>query len=51
MKGTMPTSSSTIEPGALAVDRASREWWHFDYGDWRRYRLGNQTFEQIGAGS
>ncbi|MGH7464865.1 MAG: M15 family metallopeptidase, partial [Longimicrobiales bacterium] len=27
------------------------EWWHFDYGDWRRYRIGNQTFEQIGAGS
>lgn len=25
------------------------EWWHFDYGDWRRYRIGNQTFEQIGT--
>jgi CubicO group peptidase (beta-lactamase class C family)/D-alanyl-D-alanine dipeptidase len=23
------------------------EWWHFDYGDWRRYRIGNQTFETI----
>jgi D-alanyl-D-alanine dipeptidase len=27
------------------------EWWHFDYGDWRRYRIGNQTFEQIDSGS
>lgn len=23
------------------------EWWHFDYQDWRRYRIGNVTFEQI----
>ncbi len=23
------------------------EWWHFDYKDWRKYRIGNQTFEQI----
>jgi D-alanyl-D-alanine dipeptidase len=23
------------------------EWWHFDYGEWRRYRVGNQTFETI----
>jgi D-alanyl-D-alanine dipeptidase len=26
------------------------EWWHFDYKDWRRYRIGNQTFEEIGEG-
>jgi D-alanyl-D-alanine dipeptidase len=26
------------------------EWWHFDYKDWRRYRIGNQTFEEIGQG-
>jgi D-alanyl-D-alanine dipeptidase len=26
------------------------EWWHFDYQDWRRYRIGNQTFEEIGEG-
>jgi D-alanyl-D-alanine dipeptidase len=26
------------------------EWWHFDYQDWRKYRIGNVTFEQIGAG-
>ena len=24
------------------------EWWHFDYQDWRSYRIGNATFEQLG---
>ncbi|MEP7384620.1 MAG: M15 family metallopeptidase, partial [Gemmatimonadota bacterium] len=24
------------------------EWWHFDYKDWRRYRIGNQRFEDLG---
>ncbi len=24
------------------------EWWHFDYKDWRQYRIGNQRFEEIG---
>ena len=23
------------------------EWWHFDYKDWQKYRIGNLTFEQI----
>jgi len=23
------------------------EWWHFDFKDWRRYGIGNVTFEQI----
>ena len=23
------------------------EWWHFDYGDWKRYRIGNVPFEAI----
>jgi D-alanyl-D-alanine dipeptidase len=23
------------------------EWWHFDYKDWRRYRIQNTPFEQI----
>jgi CubicO group peptidase (beta-lactamase class C family)/D-alanyl-D-alanine dipeptidase len=23
------------------------EWWHFDFKDWKRYRIGNVTFEQI----
>ena len=27
------------------------EWWHFDYRDWPRYRIGTQTFDQIGKGS
>lgn len=24
------------------------EWWHFDYRDWRRYRIENRTFEELG---
>jgi D-alanyl-D-alanine dipeptidase len=24
------------------------EWWHFDYKDWQRYRIGNERFENIG---
>ena len=23
------------------------EWWHFDFKDWRQYRIGNVTFEQL----
>jgi len=23
------------------------EWWHFDYKDWQRYRIGNERFEMI----
>jgi CubicO group peptidase (beta-lactamase class C family)/D-alanyl-D-alanine dipeptidase len=23
------------------------EWWHFDYKDWKQYRIGNRTFEEI----
>jgi serine beta-lactamase-like protein LACTB len=26
------------------------EWWHFDYKDWRKYPIGNRTFEEIAAG-
>lgn len=26
------------------------EWWHFDYKDWKDYRIGNRTFEQIENG-
>jgi D-alanyl-D-alanine dipeptidase len=25
------------------------EWWHFDYKDWRYYRIGNQRFEELGV--
>ena len=23
------------------------EWWHFDYRDWNKYRIGNSTFDAI----
>jgi serine beta-lactamase-like protein LACTB len=23
------------------------EWWHFDHRDWRKYPIGNQTFEEV----
>lgn len=26
------------------------EWWHFDYKDWQKYRIGNVRFEEIRAG-
>jgi D-alanyl-D-alanine dipeptidase len=26
------------------------EWWHFDYKDWQRYRIGNERFESITVG-
>ena len=25
----------------------SAEWWHFDYRDWKSYRIGTVTFEQL----
>jgi CubicO group peptidase (beta-lactamase class C family)/D-alanyl-D-alanine dipeptidase len=25
------------------------EWWHFDYKDWQRYRIGNVDFDKIAA--
>ncbi len=25
------------------------EWWHFDYKDWKQYRIGNQRFEELGT--
>ena len=24
------------------------EWWHFDFKDWRRYAIGNQSFDDLG---
>jgi D-alanyl-D-alanine dipeptidase len=24
-----------------------KEWWHFDYKDWRQYRIGNERFEEL----
>jgi D-alanyl-D-alanine dipeptidase len=26
----------------------SSEWWHFDYGNWRDYAIGNVAFDRIG---
>lgn len=26
------------------------EWWHFDYRDWRSYRIGNERFEELTIG-
>lgn len=23
------------------------EWWHFDFGDWKSYRIGNKRFEEL----
>ncbi|MEZ5346974.1 MAG: serine hydrolase [Pyrinomonadaceae bacterium] len=37
-----------MESDGFAVYEA--EWWHFDYNDWRRYRIGNQRFEAINSG-
>jgi zinc D-Ala-D-Ala dipeptidase len=34
-----------MEAEGFTVDAA--EWWHFDYRDWRRYRIGNQRFEDL----
>jgi D-alanyl-D-alanine dipeptidase len=37
---------SAMEAEGFAVYEA--EWWHFDYRDWQQYRIGNQTFEELG---
>ncbi len=37
---------AAMEAEGFAVYAA--EWWHFDYKDWRSYRIGNETFEQLG---
>jgi D-alanyl-D-alanine dipeptidase len=39
---------SAMEAEGFTVFEA--EWWHFDYKDWQRYRIGNVRFEQIGVG-
>ena len=36
-----------MEAQGFAVYEA--EWWHFDHGDWRSYRIGNERFEELGA--
>jgi D-alanyl-D-alanine dipeptidase len=37
---------SVMESEGFTVFEA--EWWHFDYKDWQRYRIGNELFETIG---
>jgi D-alanyl-D-alanine dipeptidase len=37
---------STMEAEGFTV--YSAEWWHFDYKDWKRYRIGNARFEDLG---
>lgn len=36
---------SAMEAEGFTVYEA--EWWHFDYKDWQRYRIGNERFESI----
>jgi zinc D-Ala-D-Ala dipeptidase len=36
---------SAMEAEGFTVNES--EWWHFDYRDWRRYRIGNVTFEKL----
>jgi D-alanyl-D-alanine dipeptidase len=38
---------SAMESEGFTVYEA--EWWHFDYKDWQRYRIGNIPFEKIGT--
>jgi len=35
----------TMEDAGFNVYEA--EWWHFDYKDWRSYRIGNQSFDEL----
>lgn len=35
----------TMESAGFTVYRY--EWWHFDFKDWRKYRIGNATFEEL----
>jgi D-alanyl-D-alanine dipeptidase len=36
---------TAMEAEGFAVYRY--EWWHFDYRDWQKYRLGNVPFESL----
>ena len=36
----------TMEAEGFSVYRY--EWWHFDYQDWKKYRIENATFEELG---
>jgi len=34
-----------MEAEGFAVN--PKEWWHFDYKDWKKYRIGNVDFDKI----
>ena len=36
---------TTMETAGFTV--YEYEWWHFDFRDWQKYRIGNETFEAI----
>jgi zinc D-Ala-D-Ala dipeptidase len=36
---------SSMEGEGFSVN--PNEWWHFDYKDWKRYRIGNEPFEKL----
>jgi D-alanyl-D-alanine dipeptidase len=38
LKKAMESEGFTVNP---------KEWWHFDYKDWKRYRIGNVDFQDI----
>jgi len=38
LRATMEAAGFQVEPS---------EWWHFDYKDWRRYPIGNVSFESL----
>ena len=39
LRGAMESEGFVVNP---------QEWWHFDYADWRSYRIGNVPFSKIG---
>ena len=38
LRGAMEAEGFAVNP---------KEWWHFDYKDWKKYRIGNVDFNQI----
>jgi D-alanyl-D-alanine dipeptidase len=38
LRGAMEAEGFVVNP---------KEWWHFDYKDWKQYRVGNQRFEDL----
>lgn len=38
LRAAMETEGFSVNPD---------EWWHFDYKDWKRYRIGNVPFEKL----